>query len=103
MYTRPQRIDYDSWNTPGWTANDLIPLSNKIETYDHDAPEIDKSNHGYSGPIHISDGGFRNARSEDEYMKTVKEMGREEIVDLQQHGQTGGFSVCEFYYYIDNN
>lgn len=92
MYTRAQRSDYDSWNTPGWTADDLIPLSKKLENYCNDTPGIDKSMHGYDGPISISDGGFRG-KSGEGLIQTVKEMGKEEILDLEQFGPTGGFSV----------
>ena len=30
MYTRAQRSDFDSWKTPGWTAEELIPFANKV-------------------------------------------------------------------------
>lgn len=30
MYTRAQRSDLDSWNTPGWSANDLVPFLQKV-------------------------------------------------------------------------
>ena len=92
MYTRAQGIDYDQWETPGWTAEDMLPLCNKLETFHHDEPGIDKSKHGYSGPINISDGGFRG-KSEHEFMNTVKKMGFKEIVDQQDMEQCGGFSV----------
>lgn len=30
VYTRGQRSDFDSWNTPGWSAKDLTPFLNKV-------------------------------------------------------------------------
>lgn len=30
MYTRAQRDDFDSWNTTGWSADDLKPFLNKV-------------------------------------------------------------------------
>jgi choline dehydrogenase-like flavoprotein len=30
MYTRAQRSDFDSWNTPGWAADDLLPYMKKV-------------------------------------------------------------------------
>ncbi|RYP23895.1 hypothetical protein DL767_008700 [Monosporascus sp. MG133] len=30
MYMRGQRCDYDSWNTRGWTADDLWPYLRKV-------------------------------------------------------------------------
>jgi choline dehydrogenase-like flavoprotein len=62
MYTRAQGSDYDSWRTPGWTSKDMIPLCNKLETSHQDEEGIDRSKHGYDGPIHVSDGWF-TARS----------------------------------------
>lgn len=92
MYTRAQGVDFDSWKTRGWTAQDLLPLAKKLETFHQDEEGIDKSKHGYDGPIHVSDGGFRG-KSEKEFMETVKKMGYKEVVDLQDLDQVGGFSV----------
>ncbi|CAK5268335.1 unnamed protein product [Mycena citricolor] len=53
MYTRASPSDYEDWkalDNPGWGAEDLIPLSNKAETFE--APNA--KNHGTSGPIKIS-------------------------------------------------
>lgn len=30
MYTRAQRSDLDSWKTPGWSANELLPYMKKV-------------------------------------------------------------------------
>ncbi|KAJ7650020.1 GMC oxidoreductase-domain-containing protein [Roridomyces roridus] len=52
MYTRASPSDYDDWEAlgnPGWSSTDLIPLSNKAETFEPHA-----TNHGSSGPIKIS-------------------------------------------------
>lgn len=46
LYTRAQRSDFDSWNTPGWSAKELLPFLNKFETY-HGPGE--RENHGYDG------------------------------------------------------
>jgi alcohol oxidase len=92
MYTRAQGVDYDSWETRGWTAQDLLPLAKKLETFHQDERGVDKSKHGYDGPIHVSNGGFRG-KSEMQFMETVKKMGYKEIVDLQDLDQVGGFSV----------
>jgi alcohol oxidase len=92
MYTRAQGIDFDSWETDGWTAKDMLPLANKLETYHPKGPEIDQSKHGHNGPIHISDGGYRG-KSEDQFMETIEAMGHKKIVDLQDFEANGGFSV----------
>jgi alcohol oxidase len=33
-YTRPQRSDFDEWNTPGWTTNEILPYLRKVATQD---------------------------------------------------------------------
>lgn len=96
MYTRAQGADFDSWKTDGWYAKDMLPLLNKLETFHQDEPEIDKSKHGYDGPIHVSDGGFRG-KSEKQFMDTVKKLGYKEIVDLQDLDSVGGFSRWQRY------
>lgn len=30
VYTRAQRSDFDSWNAPGWSANELFPFLKKV-------------------------------------------------------------------------
>jgi alcohol oxidase len=32
MYTRAQREDFDSWNTPGWSADEIFPFMNKVSS-----------------------------------------------------------------------
>lgn len=91
MYTRAMAVDFQ-WKTPGWSPDDMIPLCKKLETFHQDEAGIDKSKHGYEGPIHVSSGGFRS-KAEHLFMDTVKGMGYKEIVDLQDFEQVGGFSV----------
>ncbi|POS75033.1 hypothetical protein DHEL01_v206577 [Diaporthe helianthi] len=72
MYTRAQRDDFDSWNTPGWTANDVLPFMQKLETYHGPG---DAGTHGYSGPVHISNGGYSAKNPEDDYIKVLETYG----------------------------
>lgn len=30
MYSRAQRSDWDSWNTPGWSADEMLPYLKKV-------------------------------------------------------------------------
>ena len=30
VYTRAQRSDFDSWKTPGWAADDMLPFLKKV-------------------------------------------------------------------------
>ena len=95
MYTRAQGVDFDAWKTPGWSAKELLPLCKKLETFHQDEEGIDRNKHGYDGPIHISDGGFRCKRGESGWIDTVKKMGYKEIVDLQGLDDNDGFSVSQ--------
>lgn len=92
MYSRAQGVDFDSWNTVGWSAREMMPLLNKLETFHQDERTINQGRHGHDGPIHVSSGGFRS-KSEHVFMNTIKAMGFKEIVDLQDLDQVGGFSV----------
>ncbi|CAJ2503395.1 Uu.00g107890.m01.CDS01 [Anthostomella pinea] len=53
MYTRGQRSDYDAWQTPGWSADDMLHYLKKFEIY-HGLGQ--QAYHGDDGPIHVSDG-----------------------------------------------
>lgn len=53
MYTRASASDYDDWEifeNHGWGSKDLIPLANKVETYQCGSDPT----HGTNGPIAIS-------------------------------------------------
>ncbi|KAF7363189.1 hypothetical protein MVEN_00671500 [Mycena venus] len=65
MYTRAAASDYDDWmrlGNPGWGAADLIPLAQKLETYQ--AGEVN-STHGASGPIKVSHGRYETQTGKD--------------------------------------
>lgn len=32
MYSRAQRSDWDSWNTPGWSADEMLPFLKKVKS-----------------------------------------------------------------------
>jgi alcohol oxidase len=97
-YSRAQRSDFDSWNVPGWSANDMIPYLQKVralevvtrfvlnsfnsyqlETYHGQGP---KSVHGYNGPIVVSEGTYRANRSTNDYIQAAGQVGYPEIEDL---------------------
>ncbi|KIX98635.1 uncharacterized protein Z520_05936 [Fonsecaea multimorphosa CBS 102226] len=100
MYTRAQGVDFDSWNTVGWNAREIMPLLNKLETFQQGESAINQRRHGHEGPIHVSSGGFRS-KSEHVFMDSIKAMGFKEIVDLQDLDQVGGFSRWQRYVSLD--
>ncbi|KAI0023436.1 GMC oxidoreductase [Xylariomycetidae sp. FL0641] len=74
MYTRAQRDDYDSWNMPGWSAEELLPYMKKLETYHGPDPA---SQHGTAGPIHVSLGSARQRQPhvEDDFLRAAARVG----------------------------
>ncbi|KAK1835752.1 GMC oxidoreductase-domain-containing protein [Podospora conica] len=88
LYTRAQRSDFDSWNTPGWSADDLWPFLKKLETY-HGPGEAD--HHGYDGPIHVSDGGYRAENITKSLLEAAEAVGYPEVEDLQNLENCNGF------------
>lgn len=35
MYSRAQRSDFDAWQTPGWSSDDLLPYMRKVNDFIH--------------------------------------------------------------------
>ncbi|KAL1800515.1 hypothetical protein ACET3X_000857 [Alternaria dauci] len=94
MYTRAQRSDFDSWNTPGWSAEEMLPHLKKLETYHGPGA---KGHHGHNGPIHISDGGYRARSTEDDFISAAGKVGYSEIEDLQDLDSNNGFARWQRY------
>ncbi|KAH8882012.1 alcohol oxidase [Thozetella sp. PMI_491] len=87
IYTRPPRCDFDSWNSPGWSADELIPFSNKLETYQGYGP---KEAHGSSGPVGVTYDTFRSSRIESEFLSAAGKLGIQELQDLQDFKSSNG-------------
>ncbi|KAJ8106600.1 hypothetical protein ONZ43_g7011 [Nemania bipapillata] len=90
MYTRAQAADYDDWQTPGWGAEDMIPLCNKVESYYSESFKVNLSKHGNNGPVKISSGGFRS-KCESDILDTIREAGLAEVADINDLETTNGF------------
>ncbi|KAI1357250.1 alcohol oxidase [Xylaria arbuscula] len=75
MYSRAQRSDWDSWKTPGWSANELLPWK------PYSGPGS-MERHGSSGPIHVSSGTFTAKRCQDDFISAMNKFGWPEIEDL---------------------
>ncbi|KAK2002605.1 GMC oxidoreductase [Colletotrichum falcatum] len=88
VYTRGQWDDFDSWKTPGWSANDLLPFIKKMETY-HGVTN-NESTHGYDGPVHVSKGTHQAPRAERGWIDGAVDAGFAEVEDLQSlHSNNG--------------
>ena len=51
MYIRGHRLDYDAWQVPGWSYDDLLPCFKRAERNQRGAGAF----HGDGGPWHVSD------------------------------------------------
>ncbi|KAL2045883.1 hypothetical protein ABVK25_011986 [Lepraria finkii] len=80
QYIRGSRRDFDSWNTPGWSTNELLLYLKRIETY-HGRGKKDV--HGSSGPVQVSRGGYFNAKTEDDFVQACERLGFPEYPDMQ--------------------
>ncbi|KAI1802886.1 putative alcohol oxidase [Daldinia bambusicola] len=87
MYTRAQRSDFDAWNMPGWSAEDMIPYLKKLETYYGPGS---KDTHGDNGPVQISKGTYRSLTSANSFIEAAKKLGWPEIEDLQSLDSNNG-------------
>ncbi|KAF9489441.1 alcohol oxidase [Pleurotus eryngii] len=84
MYTRASASDYDDWETvhgnEGWGSKDLIPLLQKVETYQDEPSAKEENLHGYSGPIKVSFGGVATEAGK-QFMETA-------LAYDKKHGET---------------
>jgi choline dehydrogenase-like flavoprotein len=51
IYVRGTRQDYDSWNVPGWSWDDVLPLFKRAENNERGADAL----HGAGGPLNVAD------------------------------------------------
>ncbi|OTB08125.1 putative alcohol oxidase [Hypoxylon sp. CI-4A] len=79
IYSRAQRADFDEWNAVGWSADEMLPYLNKIETY-HGSGDHDR--HGHRGPLHITSGTYSAPRCEEDFLAAAKKSGFSERRDI---------------------
>ncbi|PVH99526.1 alcohol oxidase [Periconia macrospinosa] len=94
MYARAQRSDFDAWNVPGWSADDMIPYLRKLETYLGPGP---KTVHGDNGPIVVSEGTYRANRSTRDFIQAAGRVGYPEIDDLSSLDSNNGVQAALHY------
>ncbi|GAB7361783.1 hypothetical protein MBLNU230_g1827t1 [Neophaeotheca triangularis] len=87
VYTRAQRSDFDSWNSPGWSADELYPFLKKFENYHGKG---DKEHHGSSGPVGVSKGTHTCKEAESAFIDAADMMGYSELKDLQNLDANNG-------------
>ncbi|KAH8591576.1 GMC oxidoreductase [Bisporella sp. PMI_857] len=85
--------EFDSWNTAGWTAGDVLPYL-KAETYHGETSNI--STHVYQGPVNVSKGTHQAPQAEDAFIEGAIKVGIPEIIDLQSLHSNDGSGPCNF-------
>ncbi|KAI0148499.1 alcohol oxidase [Xylariaceae sp. FL1272] len=98
MYSRAQRTDWDSWQTPGWSADEMLPFLKKLETY-HGPGSRDK--HGFDGPIQVSTGTYTSTRCQDSFVDAMRQVGWPEIEDLASLDDCNGVQRAVRYIGLD--
>jgi choline dehydrogenase len=59
LYIRGNRLDYDGWQRPGWSYDEVLPYFKRSESNERGASEY----HGADGPMSVSDGRSKNVMS----------------------------------------
>lgn len=59
LYIRGNKLDYDDWNQPGWSYDELLPYFKRSEDNERGASTY----HGAGGPVSVSDGRSKNPMS----------------------------------------
>ncbi|KAI0188220.1 putative glucose dehydrogenase [Xylaria flabelliformis] len=99
IYARPQAVDFDSWQTKGWSSNDLLPSLEKFEKYHSTGIQ---ERHGSDGPINISSGSYRGTDIETDFINAMKHLGYPEVLDLQDLHVGNGVSPALRYVSPEN-
>jgi choline dehydrogenase len=84
VYIRGNRLDYDQWGVPGWTAADLIPYFIKSEDNERGASRW----HGAGGPLAVSEGRSGNVMSR-AFVEAGVQAGLERNEDFNGDAQDG--------------
>ncbi|KAF7534321.1 hypothetical protein G7054_g6306 [Neopestalotiopsis clavispora] len=98
VYSRAQRSDYDEWNMPGWSADEMLSYLKKLESYSGPG---DKNKHGSSGPMQVTLGTFNVPRCEDDFIAAAQKVGYNELTNLYDLDVTDG--VQRAMRFIDSN
>ncbi|KAK5116559.1 hypothetical protein LTR85_009184 [Meristemomyces frigidus] len=91
LYSRAQKRDFDSWNMPGWSSEEMMPFLKKIETYHGHG---NKSVHGQSGPLQVTEGSYTAARSREDFLQAANQLGFATPEDLQDPKTDGGVEAA---------
>jgi alcohol oxidase len=95
MYTRASASDYNDWKTPGWSAEELVPLLRKLENCTY----TDGPTHGKGGPVGVSYGGFTEETIMSDCEAAVRSLGYEVVEDANDLKTGNAFQVRTLAYF----
>lgn len=87
LYVRGNRLDYDDWaqmGNPGWSWDDLLPLFQRGENFEHGADAL----HGSKGELSVSDPVMHLPFSED-FIASAVNAGHRRSTDFNTGEQDG--------------
>jgi len=87
IYMRGNRADYDGWQLPGWSYDEVLPYFKCSETH---APSFERRSefHGYDGPLHLETRRYTNPLSE-AFVAAGQAVGLEHNPDFNGEKQDG--------------
>jgi len=84
IYIRGSRADFDDWQVPGWSYDELLPYFKRAEDNERGASAY----HGAGGPLSVSDGRSKNPMSA-AFVDAAIESGFERNDDFNGASQDG--------------
>jgi choline dehydrogenase len=84
VYIRGNPVDYDEWNQPGWSFEELLPYFKRSEDNDRGADDY----HGVGGPLGVSDGRANNPMSH-AFVEAAQQAGHVHNTDFNAESQDG--------------
>ncbi|KUL85769.1 hypothetical protein ZTR_08489 [Talaromyces verruculosus] len=99
VYSRPQAIDFDAWNVPGWSGEDMIPMFKKYEKFQDTDLAIDSSVHGYDGEFSVSAGTNAQPAFQKDFFEACSNVGINTTADVQSFRSAN--AVGKFNMWID--
>lgn len=84
LYIRGNRIDYDGWDQPGWSFDEVLPYFKRSEDNERGASEY----HGVGGPISVSEGRSNNVMAK-AFVEAARQAGHPANDDFNEPDQDG--------------
>ncbi|KAJ2969890.1 hypothetical protein NQ176_g8441 [Zarea fungicola] len=97
MYSRPQAIDFDDFQTDGWGQRDMIPIFKRLETYHAQDGVSNNDTHGAAGPIQISSGTWPKTAFADDFLQAAANRGFPMMDDMQDFKSVQGYERMQRY------